>query len=53
MTIFVDASQNTALSTKTSHIAKFDNIMIPEPGSMFALLSGLVGLVGFGVRRRK
>ena len=27
--------------------------VIPEPGSMIALLSGLVGLVGFGVRRRK
>ena len=26
---------------------------IPEPGSMIAVLSGLVGLVGFGVRRRK
>jgi hypothetical protein len=26
---------------------------IPEPGSMIALLSGLVGLVGSGVRRRK
>lgn len=26
---------------------------IPEPGSMVAVLSGLVGLVGFGIRRRK
>jgi len=26
---------------------------IPEPGSMAAVLSGLVGLVGFGIRRRK
>lgn len=25
----------------------------PEPGSMLAMLSGLVGLVGFGIRRRK
>lgn len=36
--------------------ALFDNVTIeavPEPGSMVALLSGLVGLVGFGVRRRK
>lgn len=34
----------------------FDDVTItavPEPGSMVALLSGLVGLVGFGVRRRK
>lgn len=27
--------------------------VVPEPGSMVALLSGLVGLVGFGIRRRK
>jgi len=26
---------------------------VPEPGSMLAMLSGLVGLVGFGIRRRK
>jgi hypothetical protein len=26
---------------------------IPEPGSMVAMLSGIVGLVGFGIRRRK
>jgi hypothetical protein len=26
---------------------------VPEPGSMVALFSGLVGLVGFGIRRRK
>jgi len=25
----------------------------PEPGSMLAMFSGLVGLVGFGIRRRK
>jgi hypothetical protein len=27
--------------------------VVPEPGSMVAMLSGLVGLVGFGIRRRK
>lgn len=27
--------------------------LIPEPGSILALASGLVGLVGFGIRRRK
>lgn len=27
--------------------------IVPEPGSMLAMLSGLVGLVGFGIRRRK
>lgn len=26
---------------------------VPEPGSMVAMLSGLVGLAGFGIRRRK
>lgn len=26
---------------------------VPEPGSMFALASGLVGLVGFGIRRKR
>jgi hypothetical protein len=26
---------------------------VPEPGSMVAVLSGLIGLVGFGIRRRK
>ncbi|MEN6356767.1 MAG: PEP-CTERM sorting domain-containing protein [Armatimonadota bacterium] len=26
---------------------------VPEPGSMLAMMSGLVGLVGFGIRRRK
>jgi len=28
-------------------------LSIPEPGSMLAMLSGLVGLVGFGIRRRR
>ncbi len=27
--------------------------VVPEPGSMVALFSGLVGLVGYGIRRRK
>jgi len=26
---------------------------VPEPGSMLAMFSGLVGLVGYGIRRRK
>jgi hypothetical protein len=28
-------------------------LITPEPGSMVAMLSGLVGLIGFGIRRRK
>jgi hypothetical protein len=28
-------------------------LSVPEPGSMVAMLSGLVGLVGFGIRRRR
>jgi hypothetical protein len=31
----------------------FTVVIAPEPGSMLAMLSGLVGLVGFGVRRRR
>lgn len=35
------------------YILELTNVPIPEPGSMVAMLSGLVGLVGFGIRRRK
>jgi hypothetical protein len=48
MTIFLDG-----YVTAAGKSIAFDNIQVPEPGSIVALLSGLVGLVGFGVRRRK
>jgi len=35
------------------YIFEITQIPIPEPGSMVAMLSGLVGLVGFGIRRRR
>jgi hypothetical protein len=28
-------------------------LQVPEPGSLLAMFSGLIGLVGFGIRRRK
>jgi hypothetical protein len=48
MTIFLDV-----YSTAAGKSGAFDNIVIPEPGSMVAIFSGLVGLVGVGIRRRK
>lgn len=47
MTIWLDV-----LSPRSAKAGAFDKIMIPEPGSMVALLSGLLGL-GAVVRRRK
>jgi len=41
----------TASSPEVYTIAEV--VPVPEPGSMVALFSGLVGLVGYGIRRRK
>lgn len=35
------------------HDMSFELTSVPEPGSFMALGSGLIGLIGFGVRRRK
>lgn len=44
-TFTLDAGQTLALRLVATSV--------PEPGSMVALFSGLIGLVGFGIRRRK
>jgi len=44
------------LAAKAGYILELTTAVeppIPEPGSMVAVLSGLVGLVGFGIRRRR
>jgi len=43
----------TAASGAGSVEYSIQQVPVPEPGSMVALFSGIVGLVGFGIRRRK
>jgi len=55
---FKTAESTWATSTFGAVLANGDKWMltnqaVPEPGSIVAILSGLAGLVGFGVRRKK
>jgi hypothetical protein len=47
------AISTQTLSASASQAWTFTATSVPEPGSMVALFSGLIGLVGFGIRRRK
>ena len=57
ITVFLDGYKVDGATNSTKNVRVFFDdasvTAIPEPGSIIALLSGLVGLVGFGVRRRK
>jgi|GEM_PF-3422224 len=53
-----DLSPDDDFPSGRSELAAFDNLQVslsqvPEPGSIVCLLSGFVGLVGFGIRRRR
>ena len=47
-----DISFDFLANTNVEEIV-IDTQCVPEPGSMVVMFSGLVGLVGFGIRRRK
>jgi len=47
-----NAKTPTPMDYGKGYILELSSV-VPEPGSMVAMLSGLVGLVGFGIRRRR
>jgi hypothetical protein len=59
ITVFLDGYHATATNNSTKNMrVHFDDASVvdtyvPEPGTLIALLSGAIGLVGYGVRRRK
>ncbi|MCE5200422.1 MAG: PEP-CTERM sorting domain-containing protein [Armatimonadota bacterium] len=61
LTVARTASVGTAAAPSGKHLIAtanydlqtFTEPIVPEPGSIVAMLSGLVGLAGFGIRRRK
>lgn len=50
---FGGAFHQYTITTGTQYFQLALTPAIPEPGSLVALFSGLVGLVGYGIRRRK
>jgi len=49
----IDTGIDTGLIPFSGSAPDIGAFETPEPGSMLAMFSGLVGLVGFGIRRRK
>ena len=50
---YVDVMQSDSTTVREIDIDPVSGQFVPEPGSIAALLTGVAGLVGFGVRRRR